>query len=230
MVKVNDTFQEPYADTIVTFTVMGKRPGSEDVWNCEVLGDMDWAGMKRVFTTDQINKKMEAARAWKRTGDDSHDWWESRKIGEIVHYNNGFGAWVRGEIVQDGDLRKMKPIALVGDWKSYDLPFYNRRGEVETRGGWVTEVYTGVFKPSRPHASNMYENPQASCSKAGVDPRRLEPVDLTPVPLLPELQAQVPYEKMRVDLITMLQGGHGDPKLTLQATQKILGAFMEQNP
>jgi len=103
------------------------------------------------------------------------DWWAQAE-GTIVHYDNGFGDYVRGKIVTHEGEKQMLPIALVGNWKSHDL--VNRNTDGSLRYGYhAKRVING--EPFRPNASNMVEFPGHSL-RGGGDPRKMSPIALTP--------------------------------------------------
>jgi hypothetical protein len=101
-------------------------------------------------------------------------WWAARKLGEIVHYSNGFGEFVRGEIVDYKGEKMMRPIALVGNWKAHDLPRIGSDGNLH-EGHHVTTIRKG--EPYRPNFSNMFEAGRVQGAK---DPRGEPAIDLTP--------------------------------------------------
>ncbi len=224
MVKINDTFTDTHADGIVRFTVMSKRAG--DVWNCKVVDDMDWAGLEKVYTTAQIETHIAKDKTWRKFANEHDIWWATREIGETVHYSNGRKQFVRGVVVETEGRKKMKPTALVGEWHTMDFPRYDRKGDIVS-STYPTCIANGT--PMQPNCSNMYECPTAPCRNYGFDPTNLPALDLTPVPLLPELQAMVPYERARHEMILALQAGHADPKATLQAVHAAIGAVLETN-
>lgn len=118
-----------------------------------------------------------AMQAFFKKGDDFYDGLET---GSIVHYHNGFGEFVRCEVVEapddvdegilqiDKGEKCLKEVALVGKWKDYDLRSdgYHMRGVREGR----------LFKPN---ASNIYENPAATGARDHGDPSRLAPLGIS---------------------------------------------------
>jgi hypothetical protein len=107
-------------------------------------------------------------------------WWAARKIGEIVHYSDGFGQFIRGEIIEHEGKKKMRPTALVGNWKAHDLPRIGADGNLH-ESYHVKEIREG--KPMQPNFSNMVEavGISANDKRNGVqDPRGQPAIDLTP--------------------------------------------------
>lgn len=101
---------------------------------------------------------------WKELSADhqekSESWMLTLRHGDIVHYNHGFGAWVRCEVVDHpihrpsgvpyhAHLPSLVPVALVG-------PQWGRDHQA-TRDYWTEKLAVGVS--FQPHASNVYESP-----------------------------------------------------------------------
>lgn len=133
------------------------------------------------FPKADIIKKIEQQRAMAQIFRDRTDWWEARAVGETVHYHNGFGQYVRGEIVETAEGKVMKPTALVGPWAKSDLP--NRRIDGEVHYPYhARKIMEG--ETMKPNATNMFENPDHT--DRGVDPTKLDAIDLT----VPEMNAE----------------------------------------
>lgn len=102
-------------------------------------------------------------------------------MGEIRHYYNGKGQWVRGELLSMNPYRmKLKPLALLGDgWSQDDLWMFDENGvahfgnypskiqaeeEITVSLDWVYEYHTDKWE----------------------DPTGLEPINLVPPPATAE--------------------------------------------
>lgn len=175
-------FRHSYADGQPLWTVKKARGG--DSYDC-VVEDDEWEGAKKVFGAEEIRSAITQALAWDNLANSSGDWFSKLNIGDTYHYHNGFGSFVRcvvvyGEDDLDGKTKKLlQPIALVGDWKSYDLPRrqpdgsihypYHAKHVIEQSDAW------------RPSAGCIYEHPDyaRSYSLIQIDPRGLEPISLT---------------------------------------------------
>ena len=106
-------------------------------------------------------------------------WWESQKIGAVVHYDNSFGEYVRGVIVEHEGQKQMRATALVGTgWKR--LWSRSADGTVHYEHH-AQEVIDG--KLMQPNASNMVEYPEHKLH--GADPRQMTPLSLD----VPEMTA-----------------------------------------
>ncbi len=123
---------------------------------------------------------------------------EAQADGTIVHYCNGFGQFVRCEVVNQpptdwhGDedekpTKSLKPIALVGKWSKHDLPHYGIDGHI-SEGTYVGYIREGKLIYVNP--SNLYESPDHSKRNDEGDPRKMKPIDLTLPPPTPEQAAQ----------------------------------------
>jgi len=118
-----------------------------------------------------VRAMVESDRAAHRHVEEARAVYDEFDLGQIVHYHNGFGQFVRCEVVDapDDDAcmhakkgeRCLKELALVGNWREYDLrsDSYHMQGCLEGR----------LFKP---HSSNIYENPKAALHHHP-DPRKL---------------------------------------------------------
>lgn len=91
------------------------------------------------------------------------DFYSSLEEGNVVHFHHSFGRFVRCKVVIVKGERRLRMIALVGDW--FDGP--ERRLYVKRLGD--------VFLPD---PLTIYENPAASVHDEGrADPRGAEPTD-----------------------------------------------------
>lgn len=180
-IKVGTKFRFHYADSNPEWTVISSR--GTGAWNCQILDDPDWKGTKKVFGTEEIKLTIERANFFTKIVKTSRDWWSQQKEGAVVHYHNAFGSFVRGIIVKIDNETEMRPIALVGNWSTIDLPHRMADGEI-LWGYHPEKVLKGtVFKP---HSSNVFESPDYAGRK-DVDPRTLEPIDLS-VPEMTETE------------------------------------------
>jgi hypothetical protein len=147
------------------------------------------------FPKSEILRMIKQGKARENLFKKAKDWWDAREVGEIVHYSNGFGSYVRGEIVEGevhGEQGKaMKEIALVGNWRNYDLPSRYIDGTIHY-GIHAEGVREG--KVIRPHESNMYEavisqkdaNSRELAARHPEDPRKMTPISLE----VPEMTAE----------------------------------------
>jgi len=128
------------------------------------------------------------------------DWWKHQTVGAIVHYSNGFGQYVRGVIVVENGEKKMRPTALVGNWKSYDLVTRRVDGSINY-GYHAKKIIDG--EAMHPSASNMVENPDFRLS--GQHPSTLPIIDLTPPTMSPQAQKLADLQVLRQAVMAALQ-------------------------
>lgn len=125
----------------------------------------------RGMRVSDIRKRVQADQVWEQINKKSTDWWDDQPDGTIVHYNTGFGAWVRGRV----QSAQMVPIALVGKWEPWDLPRRQVDGTI-SEGYHAKRVRSG--EPLKPHSSNIWE---ASYKRRDgePDPTTMDPIDLS---------------------------------------------------
>lgn len=107
----------------------------------------------------------------------------SLRLGQVVHYHSGFGAFYRCEVVRGktphgpGVQNCLKPVALVGNWRTYELPKRMPDGSVHL-GHAAKSVSDGDLMT--PHHSSVFESPEyAYKGNAELpDPTALPPVSL----------------------------------------------------
>lgn len=110
--------------------------------------------------------------------------WASRKVGEILHYHNSFGQFIRGEVVDNGGKMELKPTALCGNWNKYDLPYRSKDGTINY-SYHVKKIQEG--ESWQPSDSCVYEAPAYSESyKSAGDPRVMPAINLELPPMSDE--------------------------------------------
>lgn len=175
---IGEVVHFPYADGAAAYMVWNVKPlelvhlAIHDAWQLDEAHE-------RGLRVSDIRQIVERDRAWKKLAEETRDWWAEQPLGAIFHYHNGFGQYVRCEVV-DGEWdsfdghqqgRCLQPIALVGNWDDRDLRAgsYHAKKVVERSGAW------------RCNTSCIYELPSFSRPKgdAGlIDPTVLEPLEL----------------------------------------------------
>lgn len=181
-------FRAIYADSNALWRVMKAR--GRGTYDCVIVPEgeySDYAGTPKVFGAEEIVRSIKLASFFDKSANDSDAWYNSLPLGAIIHYSNGFKEFVRCEVVMgktvhtgDALVKCLKPIALVGEWREWDLPRRLPTGEIE-RGYHAKNIDAG--ETFRPHATSNYEHPKFSDRTRGPDPRTLKPIALT----LPEL-------------------------------------------
>lgn len=226
-IKLGTTFHSAYADASPKWKVVKAR--GKSTWDCVVTqDDPDYAGAKKVFGTEEIQGAIGVSSLFTNIKVASDQWWAAQKIGDIIHYHNGFGQFVRGVVVK-GPTPKgrrsgenvMKPTALVGNWKSYDLPSRSPTGEV-IYPYHASKVVNNHLESSlfQPHASNIYECPDYS--QGGTNPFTLPPIDLSPPGNNPTSER---LERLRNKAIELLSSTDTDTNAALTAAYRLLNKW-----
>ncbi len=200
-VGIGAEFTSNFADSCPTWIV--RKPRGNRTWECEVISD-DWTGNKKVFGTEEIELALQMDRMYKRSVSEHEDWWNNQPVDSIVHYHNGFGNYVRGVIVNDNGVHKMKSTALVGAWRPYDLPSRDSDGTIQY-GHHACGIVTGdLFQPNY---TNMFEYRKTSQSPFPQDPTTWEAIDLSVPEATPEEKEKYRLEQIRQNIIKAAQDG-----------------------
>tara|TARA_Y100000034_G_scaffold115043_1_gene151807 strand:- start:712 stop:1428 length:717 start_codon:yes stop_codon:yes gene_type:complete len=164
----------------------------------QVLGQEGTLDKDRALAMTEWDDNMNDMR------DDHADFYATLKEGQILHYHGGFGEYTRCRVVLKDGEPELLPIALVGEWKDYDLPSWSC-GEIHY-GYHAEQIING--ETMTPNYSNIYEAPDFH-DRYKVNPNTFEPIDLTPEPPAPKddpknakMTALERVEKYRI------QGGH----------------------
>lgn len=180
-------FNDSYADTMLEFVVVAKEG---KLYKCEAK-DADYGNHVRYYNRKQILAKLEWAAMWDDVAKGRADFWATRKVGDILHYHNSFGKYIRGVVINDGGEMKLKPTAMVGSWDKYDLPSRKRTGEISYPYHADKILNGGPDAAWQPSDGCVYESPTFSGPmgpEAGKDPRKMTPIDLTvPEPTASEM-------------------------------------------
>ena len=144
------------------------------------------------------------------------NFYESLSPGDIVHYCNGFGQYVRCEVVRQDMQNKLMPIALVGDWRPHDLPLRQRDGEI------YLNHYPQMIEDRKlfdPNASNIWEHRQD-----GPDPRQMKPLDLSvPDMTADEKKVAAKWAKIKAVQKVVQEAHSGDPDDILAKIRAAMG-------
>jgi len=168
-----------------------KRRG-RGVWEAKCLGE-DYGGTVRVFTDAQVRQSVGMSNFFAKNASEHDTYYASLKLGAIVHYHNSFGEFVRCEVVMgttvhDKKMHKcLKPVALVGAWKAYDLPRRGVDGTI-TYGYQADKIRKGeCFEPN---FGSIYETGSQGGRHFEVDPSKLPALDLSVPDITPEAEVQ----------------------------------------
>jgi hypothetical protein len=196
MVKIGTQFRNTYADGNPMWTVTKKL--GRGVWEARInANEYDFAGVSKSFRTSDIEASLRRALFFEQLGNEHNLFYASLTPGQIVHYHNGFGNFVRCEVVSGHGENALKPIALVGEWRSHDLPSRAPDGSIR-RPYHVEKIAEG--ETMTPSYSLIFESPCFN-NRYDIDPRTLDPVDLT----VPEMTAQEVAEAKLVQVLHSMQ-------------------------
>jgi hypothetical protein len=189
--------------------------------------DSDYAGTVRAFTSAQIKQAARMEAFFARNMSDHDKFYAGLQLGQIIHYDNGFGQFVRCEVaigttVHDKKPHKcLKPIALVGDWGKYDLPRRMPDGSVHL-GYHADKIVKGdCFEPN---VSSIYEA-KPTDRRGPVDPKTLPALDLSVPPMTDNEEATAKLWKA-VEAARATLDSQGDrstgPRARLEAAMAVI--------
>lgn len=172
------------------------------------------AALLRGLTLKSVQAMVASNRALSELFRASNSIYDTLEPGTIVHYDNGFNEFIRCEAVpvppgwasRSGSKPEgkvvLKPIALVGPmrhqepdgtwvqgWHESDLVKRDRAGEIIT-GHYAEMVLEGEL--FQPNGGSIYESFEYHRRGKGLDPRKMEPIDLTPPPITAEQESVAP--------------------------------------
>ena len=165
---VGTKFRSTYADGNPEWTVIRK---SGPNWLCRIEADIDWQGQEKVFMPSEIQKSLAMSSMFTGMQQQNAGFYQSLTPGDTVHYNNGHGCFVRCVVIRQDMENKLKPIAMVGEWKFNDLPTRRQDGSICYNHYPQMMEDHGLFVPN---ASNIWEN-----RPTHEDPRQLPAIDLS---------------------------------------------------
>ncbi len=143
----------------------------------------EYAGQVKLFTDREISQSVGMANLFDGIMGAGDRLFAAKKPGDIVHYHNGFGDFVRYEMQPD---RQWKPIALVGNWKN-DLPRRCTNGSIYYPYH-AKAILTGELRDAPGNVTTIYET--MSDKARFQDPATMQPVDLTLPPMTEAEEAQ----------------------------------------
>lgn len=219
------TFRSCYADSNPLWKVLSKR--GRDTWLCEIVNEpieyngqmigSDWAGVQKAFLTKEIEGCIARDNAIGKMMSEHDQFYKSLKPGQTIHYQNGFDNWVRSMVVLEGNEHKLKATALVGKWGNHDLPRYSLDGSIYYPY-YADKIRTG--ETFTPNYSNLFE---AGCKpRNGIDPRTLQPLDLSVPALTPEKERQAALWR-KVNAIRQASGSDNqDPQAIIDEVSVVM--------
>lgn len=179
------SFRDSYADGRPKFVV--RKDMGNGTYQCISQDDVDYNGVTRYYDAKQIRALVNSDKMWDRIANQRDDFWATRVLGEVLHYNNAFGKFVRGVVVLHDGQFKLKPTALVGNWGTHDLPKRRPNGEVHYPYHADKIVNQSEDAAWQPSDGCVFESPtySRSYSRDG-DPRTMKEIDLS----VPEMTAE----------------------------------------
>ena len=182
------TFHSPLADGNPEWRVI------EDIGNDAFKARTTEEGEsyhQNLFTGAEIRERVASEKHDSEDNRNRAAWLKTLQPGTILHFDSGFGQFVRYEVVGNKNKR-LKAIALVGDWDSHDLPQRQADGSIYSPYH-AEEVVTGTPR-GFPHWSRIVESP---CYHGGVDdPTKMTPLDLRVPDLTPEEEKAVALNQL----------------------------------
>lgn len=213
-VDVGTRFESSFADANPTWSVV--RPKGSGVWVCRIVPeDPDYAGTEKLFSTGEIRAILEQAENFRLLHEHADQWWARQEIGSIVHYDNGFNQYVRGEIVLHNGEKMMKPLALVGKWHERDLPHRCSDGTIY-ESYHVRSIREG--EPKR--YGVMYERDRAVPHRGRLDPTDMLPIDLSVPDMDAEQRETALLESVRAKVFEVLR--NPDVRMALKEARQVL--------
>jgi len=200
-------FRSAYADGNPIWKAIRKEGRN---YRCEVQNerveiggrwyDSDWVGTQKIFSPEEIQATIGLSELFEKLDERHRFFYDNLTPGQIVHYNNGFNDWVRCEVVVEDGENKLKRIALVGEWRSHDLPRRTQDGSIYN-GYYGNKIING--ETFTPNSSHLFE---AGCQpRNGIDPSTLDPVSLE-VPEMDDSEAMTASLWKRINEIQNLCG------------------------
>lgn len=209
------------ADGMASYLVVKVGKRSTEVAHLPFGDAYQFAGVyeskgKLVVPTSIARQAVGMGDFWGNVKDESEDFYNKiLRVGQVVHYNNGFNAFVRCHVTLEKDLL---PVELVGEWRQHDLPYRFPNGEIYL-GYHAEKIKKGeTFKP---HASNIFEFKTGE--RKGIDPRHLPAISLVVPPMtLEEKEKAAKYRKIDAirKIVNEMQGD--DPDSVIEAVASIV--------
>jgi hypothetical protein len=200
---------------VLNFVSYGHLPdGSHDpIWQCGCI-EVGYEGHD-VFRESKIISLANAKKALKEMILSNTVYYKSLRVGDILHYHNGFGQFVRCEVVDEEGSHVLKRNGLVGSWRNHDLPSRTRTGDIQTPH--CSRIGT-TFKPNY---STIYESPKYAGDK-DVNPQELELIDLS-VPEMTDAAKAIAESWVAVESVRkLLSISNHNPILILKSAKTLI--------
>jgi hypothetical protein len=215
-------FRSTYADSNALWQVI--RSQGKGTYLCEIVNeqitidgrvlDGDYAGVQKAFLREEISRALNFENYWDKVNKQGEEFYNTLGDGQIVHYSHGFGQYIRCRIVSKNNKKSLLPFALVGEWRSLDLPRRMDNGDIQP-GYYAEKVQNGELFEAR--AANIWEY-----DRKGDDPSDLEPIDLSIPEMTPE-EVVVANKWRKIDLIRNIVSNYeeSNPETILNSVRAI---------
>lgn len=153
------------------------------------------AATLRGFRLTDLQQQIARDQFWADQQRQKNTFYDDLPIGAIVHYHDGFAQFVRCERVKGEVGERLRPIALIGNWRQHDVAIH-RGGRVDLGYHVKCILERNCFEP---HPSNIWEqldegtraHVMRGCQpglkyEVPFDPTTAEPWSLEPPPLTEE--------------------------------------------
>jgi len=181
----------------------------------------------RGVNKNTVRTQLKRAKAFADMVEKADDFYKSLVPGQIVHYHHGFGTYYRCEVVVGVPKYRenakpqncLKPIALLGEWRDYDLPRRDSMGSI-VWGIAAENIRNGELMT--PHESSIWESPRCANKGRLPDPTMFQPIALEVPDMNPE-QAGKAALWHRVNILrNILNRSTNDPSEILQSVDDYL--------
>ena len=222
-------FRAVYADSNALWKVLRHLGGG--AWLCEIVNepieidgetyDGDYGGEQKSWLSREILGSIGMSSIFQDCANKTEEFYARLNVGDIIHYCDGFGKYVRCAIVLADDGEKYaKPIALVGDWKKRDLPRRSRDGSINL-GYQAKKILEPDENQSRCRfdVSVVHEGEyQHKSGRCPGDPAELVPIDLT----VPEMNAKEKEDAQCFKLLSLVRNAVDDGLMGTAPPQEVL--------
>lgn len=141
---------------------------------------------------------------WQGIMDEHDEFYRNLPLGSIVHYDNGFGKFVRAERIEGERGKRLRPIALVGNWDpAMDLPRRNVDGSI-TLHYYPEKIAKG--EPFEPNSGSIWEamdDKRRAWTMRGLAPEGKARLNEIGLARLAEKRYQTPFDPVTAEAIDL---------------------------
>lgn len=221
-------FHAPYADSNSRWKVVSKK--AKDCWLCEIdnepfqlpdgqILEGEWNGTQRAFLVHEILHSKNLKEVFSQLHDLNENFYANLKIGQIVHYQNGFNQWIRCESIKTDEGKALLPLALLGDWQAFDLPYRTKDGTVKL-SYHVKQIFER--KAFHPNASCIWEGNYYRRDNE-VNPTTLSPISLEIPPMNAEQEQKAKLWQTIDQIRNLVNQSNDDPQILLNQISCLIG-------